>query len=67
MEKVNSLAAGGAEIISLTAVTMHAVYKELEKRSGIKLVCIPKAVRDEIVTKGIIIIQNLIIGEVLFT
>lgn len=67
MEKVNSLAAGGAEIISLTAVTMHAVYKELEKRSGIKLVSIPKAVRDEIVTKGIIIIQNLIIGEVLFT
>jgi len=67
LEKVNSLAAGGAEIISLTAVTMHAVYKELEKRSGIKLVSIPKAVRDEIVTKGIIIIQNLIIGEVLFT
>lgn len=52
-EKVNSLIAGGAEIISLSAVTMHAVYKELEKRSGIKLVSIPKAVSDEIVSKGI--------------
>ena len=53
LEKVNSLIAGGAEIISLSAVTMHAVYKELEKRSGIKLVSIPKAVSDEIVSKGI--------------
>ena len=53
LEKVNSLVAGGAEIISLTAVTMHAVYRELEKRSGINLVSIPKAVSDEIVSKGI--------------
>ena len=53
LEKVNSLIAGGAEIISLSAVTMHAVYRELEKRSGIKLVSIPKAVSDEIVSKGI--------------
>ena len=52
-EKVNSLIAGGAEIISLSAVTMHAVYRELEKRSGIKLVSIPKAVSDEIVSKDI--------------
>ena len=42
-----------AEIISLSAVTMHAVYRELEKRSGIKLVSIPRAVSDEIVSKGI--------------
>jgi len=53
LEKVNSLIAGGAEIISLSAVTMHAVYRELEKRSGIKMISIPKAVSDETVSKGI--------------
>ncbi|MCR5609968.1 MAG: hypothetical protein K6G26_12990 [Lachnospiraceae bacterium] len=31
-EKLNLLHKGGAEIIALTAVTMHVVYEELTKR-----------------------------------
>ena len=52
-EKVRLLKAGGAEVISLTAVTMHMVFEELEKRTGVTLVSIPKAVCEEIVKAGI--------------
>ena len=51
-EKVNNLAEGGAEIIALTAATMHIVFDEIKNNTKISLVSIPKAVRDEVVKKG---------------
>lgn len=51
-EKVNSLYDGGAEVISLTAATMHIVMGELKAKSKAKLVSIPEAVADEAVSKG---------------
>ena len=53
--KVRCLEAAGCEVISLTAVTMHIVFDEIVKKSGIKLpmVSIPKAVADEAVARGI--------------
>jgi len=52
-EKVRLLQAGGAQVISLTAVTMHMVFDELEKRTGVSLVSIPRAVCEEIEKAGI--------------
>lgn len=43
-EKVKALKAGGAKIISLTAVTMHVVLEEIEKKTNVKLISIPQAV-----------------------
>ncbi len=51
-EKVNNLVEGGAEIIALTAATMHIVFDEIENNIKVSLVSIPKAVRDEVVRKG---------------
>ena len=51
-EKVNLLIAGGAEVISLTAATMHIVFDELSKRVGVQMVSIPEAVADEVVRRG---------------
>ena len=51
-EKVDALVAGGAEVVALTAVTMHVVFDELQKRSKLPLVSIPQAVRDEILARG---------------
>ncbi|MCQ2974113.1 MAG: amino acid racemase [Bacteroidales bacterium] len=51
-EKVNNLKTGGAEIISLTAGTMHIVYNELVKKTNISLISIPKVVCEEAVSKG---------------
>lgn len=52
-EKVNNLVAGGAEVISLTAATMHIVFDELTKKVPASLVSIPKAVCEEAVSSGI--------------
>ena len=52
-EKIRLLKEGGAQVISLTAVTMHMVFDELEKRTGVALVSIPRAVCEEIVKQGI--------------
>ena len=52
-EKINYLISGGAEVISLTAVTMHMVYDELSKRISYPLVSIPKAVSEAVVSAGI--------------
>ena len=52
-EKVKSLISGGAEVISLTAITMHMVFAELSKRTDYPLVSIPKAVCEEVVSQGI--------------
>ena len=52
-EKVNRLISGGAEVVSLTAITMHMVFDELSKRTDYPLVSIPKAVCEEVVSHGI--------------
>lgn len=51
-EKVNKLAESGAEIIALTAATMHIVFEEIENNTNISLVSIPKAVCNEVIKKG---------------
>ena len=51
-EKVKALAASGAEVIALTAVTMHIVFDEISKETGVKLLSIPKAVSDEAVRRN---------------
>lgn len=52
-EKVENLKAGGAEIITLTAATMHIVYEQIVHKTNSPLISIPKAVSDEAVSKGI--------------
>ena len=52
-EKVESLKAGGAEIISLTAGTMHIVYEQIVQKTKVSLISIPKVVSDEAVSRGI--------------
>ena len=51
-EKVTALAKSGAEIIALTAGTMHIVFDEIEKNTNVSLVSIPKAVCDEVMKRG---------------
>lgn len=51
-EKVNSLVESGAEIIALTAATMHIVFDEIEKNTNISLVSIPKSICNEVIEKG---------------
>lgn len=46
-EKVENLVRAGAEVVSLTAVTMHMVKDMVEKKTGVELVSIPKAVCEE--------------------
>lgn len=50
-EKVNVLLLGGADIISLTAGTMHIVINEIEENTNVTLVSIPKAVCYEVVKR----------------
>ncbi|MDD6038995.1 MAG: amino acid racemase [bacterium] len=52
-EKVNHLVASGAEVVSLTAATMHIVFDRVQSKTTAALVSIPKAVADEAVTLGI--------------
>lgn len=51
-EKVENLLRSGAEIISLTAATMHIVFEEIEAKTNAALISIPKAIRDETTKKG---------------
>lgn len=51
-EKVNSLYNGGAEIISLTAATMHIVMDELAAKTKAEFISIPKIISDEVVSLG---------------
>ena len=51
-EKVTSLQKSGAEIITLTAATMHIVFDEIKERTGADLVSIPKAVCEEVQKNG---------------
>lgn len=52
-EKVTCLKKSGAEIISLTAGTMHIVFNEIKAQTDVDLVSIPKAVADEASARGI--------------
>ncbi len=52
-EKLDALEKGGSEVISLTAVTMHVVFDELQARFDKPIVSIPKTVTEEVVSKGI--------------
>jgi len=51
-EKVNNLLVGGAEIVSLTAATVHMVFDDLVKKTGADLISIPKVVSEEAVRRG---------------
>ena len=51
-EKVICLKNSGAEVISLTAGTMHIVYVQLVEKSGVSLISIPKAVSEKIVSRS---------------
>ncbi|MBO4470822.1 MAG: amino acid racemase [Clostridia bacterium] len=51
-EKIQSLAAGGAKVISLTAGTMHVVMDELLGKTKTDLVSIPQAVCREAQRRG---------------
>ena len=51
-EKVECLKAGGAEIISLSAVTMHIVFGQIEAKTNTQLISIPKCVSDEAAARG---------------
>ncbi|MCR5765935.1 MAG: amino acid racemase [Treponema sp.] len=51
-EKVDCLKSGGAEIISLTAGTMHIVYDQIVQKTNFPLVSIPKVICDEVLFRG---------------
>lgn len=51
-EKVNSLRTSGAQVIALTAATMHIVYDEIVAKTQVSLVSIPKSVCETIQKKG---------------
>ena len=51
-EKIKHLVAGGAEVVSLTAATMHIVYDKLSEKVDAPLVSIPGAVSDACVDRG---------------
>ena len=51
-EKIKCLKNSGAEVISLTAVTMHLVFDELVKETGVSLISIPQSVCKEAKAKG---------------
>ena len=51
-EKINCLKLSGAEVISLTAATMHIVYDELIKKTDTALISIPQAVSKEAAARG---------------
>lgn len=50
--EARNLRKAGAEVIALTAATMHIVYDEVCSKSGVPLVSIPKAVAREALAKG---------------
>lgn len=52
-EKVDNLVKSGAEVISLTAGTMHIVIEEVERKTNVSLVSIPKAVCEKAVSMGL--------------
>ncbi len=51
-EKIENLSRSGCEVISLTAATMHVVYDELVRKTGVRLVSIPESVCAESRARG---------------
>lgn len=51
-EKVNLLKRSGCDVMALTAGTMHIVFDDIEKETGVSLVSIPKAVCNEAVRRN---------------
>ncbi len=51
-EKIENLSRCGCEVISLTAATMHVVFDELVRKTGIRLVSIPESVCAEARARG---------------
>lgn len=51
-KKVTLLVEGGAEIVSLTAGTMHIVFDKVVEKTNAPLVSIPKAVCEEVLARG---------------
>ncbi len=51
-EKVNSLEMTGAEVIALTAVTMHIVLDSIKENTGVSLISIPMTVCKEASKRG---------------
>ena len=51
-EKVSKLCDSGAEVISLTAVTMHAVLDQIVEKTKVPLISIPQAVCKEAINLG---------------
>lgn len=51
-EKVNNLIKCGAEIVALTAATMHIVFDEIVNKTKVSLVSIPKSICGEVVERG---------------
>ena len=52
ISKIISLRQSGAEVITLTAVTMHIIFDELVRRTNISLVSIPQAVCEKALAVG---------------
>lgn len=51
-EKVNNLIKCGAEVVALTAATMHIVFGEIVNKTKVSLVSIPKSICGEVVERG---------------
>lgn len=51
-EKVTLLKRSDCDIIALTAGTMHIVFDDIEKKTGVSLISIPKAVCNEAVRRN---------------
>ncbi|MBO7421567.1 MAG: amino acid racemase [Spirochaetaceae bacterium] len=50
--KIDSLVRGGAEIVALTAATMHVVYERLKPKVSVPFISIPETVADEAAARG---------------
>ncbi len=50
--KIKNLEEGGAEIVALTAATMHVVYDRLKEKVSVPFVSIPEAAADFAIKKG---------------
>lgn len=51
-EKIKNLEDGGAEIVALTAATMHVVYDRLKEKVTVPFISIPEAAADFALKKG---------------
>lgn len=50
--KIDNLVRGGAEIVALTAATMHIVYDKLKPKVSVPFISIPETVADEAAARG---------------